>query len=138
MKHRVSKEDRKISGIDDPKLKAFLKLYPMRVESIKVERDTRGNAILIYPKNFTRFERWLHRYIGGPEEIRRPLDDMGTAIWDLCDGRHSVGDIVLIMHERFRERIEPAGTRVAMFLDRLHSLGLITFRQGAIEDDDTE
>ena len=111
--------------IDDERIAMLMSLIPVRA-NVRVLRKS-GRAVLVYEKNYNRFERFLQRYLKGPKEIQRPLDEMGTAVWDLCDGKHTVGDIVRIMDERYREDIEPAGTRVTMFLENLYSLGLLTF-----------
>ena len=111
----------------DEKIRMLASLVPVRAP-VKEERHG-GRVTLVYPKNFTRFERWLHRYIGGPTEIRRPLDEMATTVWDLCDGDHTVAEIIEIMDMRYKEKIEPAGTRVTMFLENLLRTGLITMRK---------
>ena len=73
----------------DPKMKMLLSVIPKRNEEVKwVEEE--GLVVLIYPKNFTRFERFLHKHVGGPKDIRRLLDDKGTFIWKMCDGDHNV------------------------------------------------
>lgn len=109
------------------KIVKFMSLVPVRAP-VEVERNG-DTVVLIYPKDFKKFEKILHKYIGGPDVIRRPLDEMGTFVWDLCDGKHTIGDIVRIMDERFAERIEPAGMRVTMFLETLLKTGLITLKE---------
>jgi hypothetical protein len=84
-----------------------------------------GLVVIIYKKHFTRFERWLHKYIGGPEYIRRPLDEKGTVIWELCDGKHTVRDICNELDKRFKEEVEPVFPRVQKFLEMLLRLNLI-------------
>lgn len=114
--------------LDDlsPKMRMLLSCKPIRNEEVKwVEEE--GKIVLIYPKNFTRFERFLHRYIGGPENIRRPLDEKGTLIWKMCDGEHNVHEICQETYKEFKEDIEPVLRRVWGFLEKLHNLNLITF-----------
>ena len=33
-----------------------------------------GKITIIYPKNFGKIEQWVKDRIGGPDQIRRPLD----------------------------------------------------------------
>ncbi|UCE74702.1 MAG: PqqD family protein [Methanomassiliicoccales archaeon] len=109
----------------DPKMKMLLTCIPKRNEEVEwVEEDDR--VVLIYPKNFTRFERFLHRHIGGPENIRRPLDDKGAFIWKMCDGDHNVHEICRDTYSEFKEDIEPVIRRVWGFLETLLKLNLIT------------
>lgn len=103
----------------------ILSLYPVRVRGVGVERDDNGNAVLIYPKNLRGIELYLHKYLGGPVMIRRPLDEIGTIIWDLCDGTHTIGEICDIVEGQYKEKIEPTVPRVLAFMDILLKLGLI-------------
>ncbi len=89
-------------------------------------------VVVTYKKNFGRFEKWLHSKIGGPPDIRCPLDEVGSEIWLLCDGKHSILEICRIMDEKHHENIEPVTKRIWGFLEILHGRGLITF--GVFED----
>jgi len=110
----------------------ILSYHPIRAR-VRVEWKD-GRAVLVYPKNLTRFERWLHKIIGGPLEIRRPLDDVGTYIWRLCDGKHSVEDICNKVWERFKEDVEPVKPRVTRFILILRNLNLVFFAEEIKKD----
>lgn len=109
----------------DPKTRMLLSAIPKRNEAVEWE-EVDGLVVLIYPKNFTRFERFLHKRIGGPDNIRRPLDDKGTFIWKMCDGNHNVHEICQDTYSMFKEDIEPVMKRVWGFLEKLLELHLIT------------
>ena len=85
-----------------------------------------GLAVITYPKNFGRLEKWFHERIGGPDIVRRPLDKYTTHIWNMCNGKHSVKDIINELDEKFGEEVTPAATRVQKFLEKLLELNLIT------------
>ena len=110
----------------NPKMKMVLSCKPVRNEDVNWEEED-GKIVLIYPKNFTRFESFLHRHLGGPDNIRRPLDKKGTFIWNMCDGEHNVDEICQATYKEFKEDIEPVLRRVWGFLQVLHNLNLITF-----------
>ncbi|MEE9151624.1 MAG: PqqD family protein [Thermoplasmata archaeon] len=110
----------------NPKMKMLLSSKPERNEEVDWVEEN-DNIVLVYPKNFTRFEKFLHRHLGGPENIRRPLDDKGTFIWKMCDGGHNVHEICQASHMQFKEDIEPVMRRVVGFLEMLLKLNLITF-----------
>lgn len=109
----------------DPKTRMLLSVIPIRNEAVEWE-EADGLVVLIYPKNFTRFEKFLHKRIGGPADIRRPLDDKGTYIWKMCDGNHNVHEICEGSYAKFKEDIEPVMKRVWGFLEKLLELHLIT------------
>jgi hypothetical protein len=119
----------------DPKMRMLLSVIPKRNEEVKwVEEE--GLIVLIYPKNFTRFEKFLQKHVGGPKDIRRPLDDKGTFIWKMCDGDHSVHEICFDSHNKFKEDIEPVVRRVWGFLEKLIELNLITIEKEDKESDE--
>ncbi len=111
-------------------------------EEVRWELAEGERAAVIYPKHFGRFEGWLHKRIGGPDEIRRPLNRHTRLICLLCDGDHSVADIVQAVDDEYGEDIAPAGERVRLFLERLLDLHLLTLEspdsESAGEDPDGE
>ncbi len=107
----------------DPKMQRLLSLYPVRGR-VKWEDDD-GQVVLIYPKNFTKFEEWLHKKISGPDMIRRPLDEIGSKIWLMCDGKHDISSICTELDDQYHEDVEPVLDRVVKFLETLLSLNLV-------------
>ncbi len=88
-----------------------------------VERE--GRVVVEYPKNFSKFEKWVHSKIGGPATLKRPLDELGSDIWRLCDGEHTLLEICAIMSKKYREKVEPVTRVVPAFISQLFMLGLV-------------
>ena len=107
----------------DPKMKKILTSYPVQNRVKWVLEDDK--VVLIYPKDFTKFETWLHNRLGGPDMIRRPLDEVGSRIWVMCDGKHTIKDICTELDEIYHEDIEPVLDRVTKFLEVLLKSNLI-------------
>ena len=107
----------------DDRTKKILLVYPKRAP-VKWKIEDK-KAVLIYKKNFTKIERGLHKIVGGPENIKRPLDEIGTDIWLLCDGEHNIADICTIMDNKYKEDIEPVFNRVWKFIEMLLKLHLL-------------
>jgi hypothetical protein len=98
-------------------------IYPVRSP---VEWEYRDNRIILeYPKNLSKFERKLKKVLGGPENIRRPLDEVGTLLWELSDGEHSLLEIFIAEQKSFRERVEPVDRIVGGLLETMIKLGLL-------------
>ena len=57
--------------------------------------------------------------------IRRPLDDIGTLLWEMADGGTSLLEIYLKQQEEFHERVEPVDKVVGGLLETLLTLGLM-------------
>jgi hypothetical protein len=107
----------------DSKTKRVLTSYPARNKVKWVLEDEK--VVLIYPKDFSKIENWLHKRIGGPDMIRRPLDEIGSRIWMMCDGKHTIQEICTELDEIYHEDIEPVLDRVSKFLEILVKSNLI-------------
>lgn len=107
----------------DPSIQKILNAYPVR-NPVRWKKE-HGIVVITYKKNLTRFERRLQQSIGGPEDIRRPMDEKGSVIWELCDGKRTVSDICDIMDTRYREEIEPVFVYVQTVLKILLERNLI-------------
>jgi len=98
-------------------------IFPVRSEVEWFYRNEK--IVLVYPKNFNRFEKKLHKVLKGPENIMRPLDEVGTLLWEMSDGEHCLAEIYLTEQERFHERVEPVDKVVGGLLETMLKLGLL-------------
>tara|TARA_B100001559_G_scaffold294277_1_gene275882 strand:+ start:70 stop:408 length:339 start_codon:yes stop_codon:yes gene_type:complete len=111
------------------KKEEILMKKPSKNPDLKIKCIYEGDiAIITYPKNFGPIEKWFHNRIGGPEIVRRPLDQYTTLIWELCDSDNTVKDIIDKFDSKFGEEISPASSRVQKFLERLLELNLIILK----------
>ena len=102
---------------------------PFRTDNDEVKWVYENEIIIItYPKKFGKMEKWLQNRIGGPEEVRRPLDKYSSYIWEICDGVNTVGEIILKFDGKFGEEVAPASERVQIFLKTLLNLNLIVLK----------
>ncbi len=130
---------------DDQTINPVLLAYPVRNDLVDWEMDDNGIITIIYTKNFGKFERWLHKKIGGPSRIRRPLDEPGSRMWSMCDGRHTIMEICAVIDKEFKEEMDPVFRKVRMFLEQLLILNLIVLeskeerdKKKAEEDEDQD
>ena len=99
---------------------------PLKNPDSKIKWETENGIIVITsPKDFGTIENWLHKRIGGPEIVRRPLDKYTTLIWELINGENTVKDIVDRFDSEFGEEVAPAAKRVQKFFEKLLELNLI-------------
>lgn len=108
------------------KMKQLSAIYPMR--NLVAWERSEGKVTLVYKKKLNNFEKRLQNRFGGPSIIRRPLDDKGSRIWELSDGRHSLAEICMSMEREFREKVEPVVKRVWAFTEILLRLNLVILR----------
>ncbi len=88
-----------------------------------------GEIRVLEPRyGHTALGRWLARSLRKPD-IEIKLDELGSAVWEACDGRATVGDIARHVRDRFGDRIEPAHERLGRFLHQLERTRLIRWKQ---------
>lgn len=113
-----------------------LSLRPRRtVETWKVD-DATGCVVVTHRKALGSVEARLTRLLRGSTMIRRSLDEYGSAIWLMCDGRHTVEEIARSLEARYHERFEPALPRTLKFVEILAERRLVTVeRDGGAQGD---
>jgi len=109
----------KLDDVDTKLQKIFL-AYPVRAP-VRWYRK-KGTAVIVYRKNLSMFERRLQGALGGPDDVRRTMDEKATIIWEMSDGRHTVKDICDRLYSEYKEEIEPVFEYVhkvlVVFLER--------------------
>lgn len=104
----------------------LLEAVPYRSEHIKTEWE--GETIVL---SFPRFGyAWMQRWLvpkGMSKELHFHLEEHGTAVWQLIDGKRTVGEIIGQLAEHFRNE---AGyeSRVAAYICRLQKDKLIKLK----------
>ncbi|MGE5479330.1 MAG: PqqD family protein [Chloroflexota bacterium] len=61
--------------------------------------------------------------------IKANLDALGSAAWELIDGKNNVDAIAATLRARFGEEIEPVYDRLTAFLTQLYKNGFINFKE---------
>lgn len=85
-----------------------------------------GRFIVVrHAKKFGWFERILAKIFRAPPELRRPLDDMNSLVWELCNGQRTFDEICEHLDSTFHERISPVRERTTATISRMAQLGYI-------------
>ncbi len=104
----------------------FLMYRPLRkIEQWSVS-DKKVKLFFTHNKPAEKFVRWL---IKKPKINDIELDEMGSMVWQLCDGTKTVYDIALALVQKFEDTEENAINRLIMFLRYLSQKGWITFEK---------
>jgi len=61
--------------------------------------------------------------------VRVNLDEYGSAVWRLCNGKATVEQIGEVLQEQFEGDVEPLYERLQFFLAHLESNDLITYKE---------
>ena len=97
------------------------------VRNVKWETSEEGHVVLLRPKyrNGILARILLPRMKNPYFKIK--LDEIGTAVWLLCDGESCVADIAENLKEEFGDKIEPCVGRLELFLAHLEGSGYLEF-----------
>lgn len=112
----------------------LLEVVPCRSEHITAELE--GETVVL---SFPRFKySWMQRFLvpkGMSKELHVHLEEHGTAVWELIDGKRTVGEIIEKLADHFQNE---AGyeSRVSTYLSQMQKDGFIKFTiaGGMIED----
>ncbi|MBL1215313.1 MAG: PqqD family protein [Ignavibacteriae bacterium] len=100
----------------------FLEYYPKRVCEFEVNDEL--VTVLFKKEKLTFVEKTFFKSRASkPHKI--DLDEIGSFVWHLCDGKNSVNSIVEKGREHFGEKIEPAEDRLELFLTEMNKNRLI-------------
>lgn len=110
-----------------------LSCKPVKNIQVTETRLETGAVMLIYPVGTKPWVAALiKRFSGGahkPVTKKLELDTLGSAVWDLLDGKRSVKQVIREFSEAYQLHPKEAEMSVTMFLRQLGKRGLIGFRE---------
>ncbi len=103
----------------------LLELVPSRIVNFELRES---NLVTILAP---RFRNGIFRKLFQPR-LKKPflkvdLDEIGSEVWLLCDGRRNIKEIGERLKEKFSERIEPCYERLSIFFKQLENARFIEF-----------
>ncbi|MCU0289479.1 MAG: PqqD family protein [Acidobacteria bacterium] len=102
----------------------FLELIPNRKSNWDKTGD--GRIFLLLPRFKTLWLRKFFLKLGKSEFVRLYLDNNGARVWDLIDGKRTVGQICDLLQEQPGEKLEQIEQRVSCFMGMLKRNNFIT------------
>jgi len=107
----------------------LLDLIPERVRDYETLET--GLISIIQPKFHNKF---FVKYLA--PRLKKPffkvhLDEFGSKVWELSDGKTSIEQIGQILHQHFGEKVEPVYERLATFYRYLYRLKFIRYQNYA-------
>lgn len=111
-----------------------LACVPVKNRHVREQRLETGEVLVLYPVAvrpwMERLGRWLGAGSPAPRTGKLQLDRLGSAVWELLDGRSSLQRIAETFAESQRLERKEAEVAVAQFIRELGRRGLIGLRQG--------
>ncbi len=106
-----------------------LACIPKHNESAQWQQLENGEILFTYAIPLSRFFQSLHRgFSNNQAEVptkKLQLDQMGSFVWQLMDGKNSVKDIIRIFADEYKVTSQEAETAVSAFLKTLGQRGFI-------------
>jgi len=111
----------------DPELdrEQSLSAKPFLDRRVKVERADDGTVILQVPRRSTAMMRTVSRFFRVPPYRQVALDELGTFVIELCDGTHTVRDMIDKFAERFKLNRREAEVSLSSFLRTLAGRSIV-------------
>jgi len=109
-----------------------LRYSPVKSNEVREFRLENDLVEIHYPTTIRPWIAGLIKRFGRPPENTRmkklQLDELGTAVWEMLDGKRSVGQIVHAFAETHRLQPKEAEVAVTEFIRELGRRGLIGLR----------
>ena len=117
--------------------KAF-EARPVRNPSLKWRINEEGTIEVIVPRRKDMFGRVMGFLFFVPESRPITLDEVGTAVWELCDGEHTVEEIVRALSKDYKLQRREVEVSLTEYLRTLGKKGMVGFLipKEAIEEED--
>ncbi len=100
-----------------------LECIPRQNETVQWQELANGDILFSYPLPLSRLFLALHRkFSKNPSDLptkKLQLDQMGSFVWQLIDGKKTVREIITLFTEEYKVTRQEAETAVTLFLKRL-------------------
>ncbi len=105
-------------------------LIPIPDSGITFREEESGCiTLLVHRKGF--FDRLAQKLVHKSDTSEIELDEMGSFIWKLLDGRTTVYELGKPVREQFGEAAEPLYERIVKYMQILNSYRFVKFSKAA-------
>lgn len=105
----------------------ILSALPLRNQLIKWEVDDKEEVSLVIPQQQKLWIRIASKIFSLPDKRVIVLDDVGSYVWRLCDGKTSISQIVKHLSKQYRMTRKEAETSLFTFMQQLGKRNIIGF-----------
>lgn len=97
----------------------------------RTKRWKRGDKVtILVPKARSTLGRHFVDALGLKKSYKVNLDEFGSEVWKLCDGKRTVKEIGVELKKRFGDKVEPLYDRLGVFMNMMIREDLIRFDRG--------
>ena len=98
---------------------------PVRNPELTVTRNDAGEVEIRIPRRKTWWLNLMAKWGSVPEHRTLTLDRIGSAVWDLCDGEHTVRELIGRLADEHQLSRKEAEVSMTNYLGQLGERGLI-------------
>jgi hypothetical protein len=88
---------------------------------------TGKRIVLRFEKKFGKIERIFAKLMRAPHELRRPLLEKNSVLWELCNGQRTFAQICEHMNSTFHEEVSPVVHRTQAGIQVFIGLNVMRF-----------
>ena len=105
----------------------ILKAFPLRNQLITWELDDKGEASLVIPQKDKFWIRLTSKLFMLPDKRVVVLDSIGAYVWQMCDGEHTISQIMKALQKKHQLTRKEAETSLFTFIQQLGKRNFIGF-----------
>ncbi|MCD6510839.1 MAG: PqqD family protein [Thermoprotei archaeon] len=110
----------------------LLKSKPVRNPYVKWEKYPSGEIAILVKHKEGLASKFLSLFVRVPEHRKIALDKVGSFVWELCDGNHTVSEIIDKLVDKYKLKRREAEVALMAYLQQLikrRLIGLIPPKQ---------
>ena len=105
----------------------ILNAFPLRNQLITWEMDDKGEASLVIPQKDKLLVRLTSKLFMLPDKRVVVLDSIGAFVWEMCDGEHTISQIIKALQKKHQLTRKEAETSLFTFIKQLGKRNFIGF-----------
>ena len=102
-----------------------LEVRPLRNPSLQWEHNEEGNVVIALPRRRDWKGRLLASFFAVPESRPVVLDEVGSFVWQRCDGNHSVNELVGSLCQEYKLNAKEVRVSLIEYMRMLAKRGMI-------------
>ena len=106
---------------------AMFKSKPVRNDKLTWEENEQGEAVVTLERGDSWKVRALSKIFWIPNQKTLVLDEIGTQVWTMCDGRTTVEAMIRRLSEVHKLNVKEAEISLLAYLKQLGQKGLVGF-----------
>ena len=100
---------------------------PTRNDSLRWEQSDEGEVRVVVERQETWKVKLLSKVFYIPKERKITLDEVGTEVWQMCNGRNSVGQMIDLLSEKYQLNRKEAEVSLLQYLKTLGQKRFVGF-----------